>query len=118
MRLNEKKLKKIVSESLRKILFEDVEDDDSMVPVNGVIGVRINGEEQFYWRTEHTIENRGPIRYVFCKVKPDEISNSDFWGISQNYYNQLKSEGNLRVVKTFGDMMSPNQLNEDVDDEV
>jgi len=67
-----------------------------MVNVNGIISVKIADEQQDYFRTEHIETKYGRKHYIFCEVcAPHELSMSSFWGMTEEYYNQLLQSGKL-----------------------
>jgi hypothetical protein len=81
-----------------------------MVEIGGFIGVKLlpDSEEQIYFRTKVEDERYGRKYYTFCKysVKPEsELDITDFWGLSEQYFNKLLSEGKLRVIDTVKDFV-------------
>ena len=79
----------------------------AMVEIGKCIAVDLlkDGNEKFYFRTERSDKRYGVLYHFFCRMKPqEEITAFDFWGISEEYYNELVKEGKLRVVERFCDM--------------
>ena len=80
-----------------------------MVEIGGFIGVKLipDSEEQLYFRIEGEDVRYGRKYYTFCKyyAKPEsKLDITDFWGLSEEYFNKLLSEGKLRVIERFKDL--------------
>ena len=65
-----------------------------------------DGNKEVFFRTE-VIDTRYGIDYFFfCKVRPrtscEDIALSDMWGMSENYFQELLKEGQLRVLDEHG----------------
>lgn len=72
-----------------------------MVEVGQVIAVDIlkDGNEELYFRTEVSEKKNGKMLHTFCRVKnPEEIDFTDFWQMSDEYFDKLNKNGQIRVV--------------------
>lgn len=78
-----------------------------MVEVGQVIAVDIlkDGNEELYFRTEVSEKKNGKKLHTFCRVKnPEEIDFTDFWQMSDEYFDKLEKNGQIRVVERAKDI--------------
>lgn len=78
----------------------------AMVEVGQFIKVSFLADsEDVYFRTKEVTKKFGKTYYIFCKAKLiSELTISDFWGVSEDYYNQLKDEGKLKEIEHFNEL--------------
>lgn len=78
-----------------------------MVEIGQVIAYKFpySGKEELYFRTKETRQIYGATYYTFCKVKnPEELSISDFWSMSERFFNEKLANGSIRLVNRFCDI--------------
>ena len=71
------------------------------------IGFRLPcGEWKGYFNTNRVEKKYGNAYHYFCRmgVEIENATFADFWGISEEYFNEQMKEGNLVILKTFKDL--------------
>lgn len=78
-----------------------------MIEVGKVIEVKFSeGNVEYYIRTGKKQERFGKEYEVFCKCKnPKELTAFDLWLVSEEYYKKMESEGMLREINSFKDLL-------------
>lgn len=71
-----------------------------MVEIGQVIEFTFSEDnKQYYFRTSKSEKRYGIEYQIFCACKPaDEIDFTDFWGMTEKFYDEMLAKGMLREV--------------------